>query len=101
MIQARALLENDWLTLEEIAERSGFKNVHYFNTVFKKNYGIPPGLYRKQLKDKTERQADLTKIQNIFLNNMSQFQKGAAQKKIPDGLYPSKRNISGNKKATK
>ncbi|MBN2640610.1 MAG: helix-turn-helix domain-containing protein [Victivallales bacterium] len=53
MIQARALLENDWLTLEEIAERSGFKNVHYFNTVFKKNYGVPPGQYRKQLKDKT------------------------------------------------
>ena len=62
MMQARALLENDWLTLEEIAERSGFKNVHYFNTVFRKNYGIPPGLYRKQLKDKTAKQASLMEI---------------------------------------
>ncbi len=49
MILAKTMLDNDWISLEEIAERTGFKTVNYFNTVFKKNYGIPPGQYRKQI----------------------------------------------------
>ncbi len=47
MNQARTLLENDWLTLEEIAGRTGFRNVYYFNSVFRKHFGTPPGRYRK------------------------------------------------------
>ena len=39
------LLEPD-TTLKEIAVQCGFRNVHYFTTVFKKNAGISPGAYR-------------------------------------------------------
>lgn len=33
--------------LKEIAAQCGFRNVHYFTTVFKKSTGVSPGAYRK------------------------------------------------------
>lgn len=36
------------LTLEQIAEDCGFGTYPYFHRVFKKNYGIAPGIYRRQ-----------------------------------------------------
>lgn len=35
------------MTLERIAEDCGFGTYPYFHKVFKKKYGVPPGLYRR------------------------------------------------------
>jgi AraC-like DNA-binding protein len=46
MARARNLLFNSSLTLKEISAKLSYKNVYYFNRVFKKFYGIPPGQFR-------------------------------------------------------
>lgn len=47
---ARQMLNNDYLSLGEIAERCGFDSVNYFIRVFRKHYGITPGELRRQIK---------------------------------------------------
>lgn len=37
------------LSLSEIAEKCGYENEYYFSQNFKKNVGVPPGMYRKSL----------------------------------------------------
>ena len=32
----------------DIAEKTGFENLSYFNRVFKRKYGVPPGQFRRQ-----------------------------------------------------
>ncbi len=39
------------LTLAEIAEKARFKHVEYMSAAFKKNFGISPNKYRKQVRD--------------------------------------------------
>ena len=48
MLRAQSLLLNDWIPIEDIAAKVGFKNVHYFNTAFKNKFGIPPGRFRRE-----------------------------------------------------
>jgi AraC-like DNA-binding protein/ligand-binding sensor protein len=48
MLRAKSLLLNDWLSIEEIAHTVGFNNEFYFNSVFKKFFGLPPGRFRKK-----------------------------------------------------
>ena len=36
----------------DIAEKTGFENLSYFNRSFKKKFGLSPGQYRKKLKNK-------------------------------------------------
>jgi len=48
MTRARNLLLSTSLNLKEIASKISYKNVFYFNRVFKKFYGIPPGRFRSQ-----------------------------------------------------
>lgn len=43
------LLKNQWLSLEEIAEKCGFSEANYFSRLFKKTYGQSPASYRKTL----------------------------------------------------
>lgn len=43
------LLADRNLSLEEISSIMNFNNEYYFNAFFKKNYGMPPGEYRKTL----------------------------------------------------
>lgn len=45
--RARQLLEDNVATVSEIAYRVGFNSPSYFNKVFQKHYGIPPGEVRK------------------------------------------------------
>ncbi len=45
--RARDLLRDTDLTLEAIATRTAFAQVHYFSHSFKSKYGVPPGTYRK------------------------------------------------------
>ena len=42
-----SLLSDTTLSIKEISEGTGFQNEYYFNTFFKKYYGMPPGQYRK------------------------------------------------------
>lgn len=44
---ARQLLQNDYLSIKEIADRCGFADVNYFIRAFKKHYGTTPGKNRK------------------------------------------------------
>lgn len=44
-----SLLADTSLSIKEISERTGFANEYYFNTFFKKYYGMPPGQYRKMI----------------------------------------------------
>lgn len=50
MLRARNLLLNSQGSLEEIASALGFRNGFYFNRVFRKFYGMPPGEYRRRIK---------------------------------------------------
>lgn len=43
---AKRSLSESGVPLKEIAAQCGFRNVHYFTTVFKKGTGVSPGAYR-------------------------------------------------------
>ncbi|MFA6173392.1 MAG: substrate-binding domain-containing protein [Kiritimatiellales bacterium] len=43
---AKQKLSEPNLPIKEIAAQCGFRNVHYFTTVFKKSTGVSPGVYR-------------------------------------------------------
>lgn len=47
--KAKELLADEKLSIEEIAERVGYSDYFYFTKVFKKNSGISPSKYRKNL----------------------------------------------------
>lgn len=47
MIRAAELIAADYLSLSEIAELCGFRDVFYFSNCFKKHYGVAPSYYPK------------------------------------------------------
>lgn len=47
--KAKELLADDSLSIEQIAEQTGYNDYFYFTKVFKKNTGISPSKYRKSL----------------------------------------------------
>lgn len=47
--KAKELLADDSLSIEQIAEQTGYNDYFYFTKVFKKNTGISPSKYRKNL----------------------------------------------------
>lgn len=52
LAMALELMGKSPLTLERIAEETGFGSYTYFHRVFKRYYGISPGAYRKQMTEK-------------------------------------------------
>jgi AraC-like DNA-binding protein len=46
--RAKSLLTENNLTLAEIAEQVGFSNEFYFNRIFKRSTGVPPGAFRNR-----------------------------------------------------
>ena len=46
---AKALLENDMISLKDIADEVGFNNYHYFFRVFKNIVGVTPVKYKKDI----------------------------------------------------
>ncbi|MBO5213145.1 MAG: helix-turn-helix transcriptional regulator [Clostridia bacterium] len=48
---AQELLESDYYTIEDIAEKCGFNNINYFSLFIKKQTGVSPTVLRKQLKN--------------------------------------------------
>lgn len=54
MQKARSLLQNEALSIEEVANAAGYHDYFYFTKVFKKTFGISPSKYRKELKKKQE-----------------------------------------------
>lgn len=44
---AKRLLMEQRYSLEEISRLCGFNSINYFNNVFKKTVGVPPGVYRR------------------------------------------------------
>lgn len=49
--RAAVMLSGTPRSIQEIAEATGFPNVHYFTKVFKAEMGIPPGQFRRKLGD--------------------------------------------------
>lgn len=49
MQKAQELLQNETLSIEEVANAAGYHDYFYFTKVFKKTLGISPSKYRKQL----------------------------------------------------
>lgn len=45
----RENIKNKAIPLKEIARLSGFGNEYYFNTFFKKHFGLTPGAYRRSI----------------------------------------------------
>ena len=45
--RARILLNNETLSVQEVAGKCGFSDYYYFNKVFKKQFGITPAKFRK------------------------------------------------------
>jgi AraC-like DNA-binding protein/mannose-6-phosphate isomerase-like protein (cupin superfamily) len=52
--QAVKLFSTTEWSIKQIAEETGFDNVHYFTTIFKSEMGEPPGQFIKKLKDHGE-----------------------------------------------
>ncbi len=48
--RVRELLQDTSLSLSEISERMRFPSEYYFNQFFKCGYGMPPGAYRRSVK---------------------------------------------------
>ena len=48
MKKAKTLLKNSTLSIEKIAENTGYPNVEHFSRMFKKKYGIAPKEYRNK-----------------------------------------------------
>ena len=48
MEQAKALLKNTKEKTQQIADKVGYKDPHYFSYIFKKTYGISPKEYRNE-----------------------------------------------------
>jgi len=46
--QAMQLMGDSTIRMQEVAQRVGYSNQHYFSTIFKKVTGISPGEYRKR-----------------------------------------------------
>lgn len=44
---AKLLLHDDSLSIQDVAERTGYKDYYHFNKLFKKHIGITPSKYRK------------------------------------------------------
>jgi AraC-like DNA-binding protein len=42
------MLANTDMPLKQIASECGFKNVNYFNTIFKRHYTVTPSEMRRQ-----------------------------------------------------
>lgn len=51
MTMAKGLLENEDLSIAEIAQRAGYRDPLYFSRLFKKQTGLSPTEYRKQHMD--------------------------------------------------
>lgn len=49
MVNAQSLLENTDYNISEIAEIVGYDNPLYFSRVFRREFGVSPAQYRKQL----------------------------------------------------
>lgn len=52
--QAATLLMETDLSIQAVAEMTGFDTVHYFTTVFKKEIGVTPGKFLKHLQENKE-----------------------------------------------
>lgn len=48
MSEAKNLLQEDKMTIKEIAFSLGFENPTYFSRLFKKEVGVPPNVFREQ-----------------------------------------------------
>ena len=48
------LVQDDFISIENVASQCGFINNYYFSTFFKKHQGIPPLQYRKAKRNKDE-----------------------------------------------
>jgi AraC-like DNA-binding protein len=46
--ESKKLLTYSDLSISEIAMKVGYPNANYFNLLFKKMAGVPPGVYRKK-----------------------------------------------------
>lgn len=56
---AKELLQSDYCTIEEVAEKCGFNNVNYFSLFVKKQTGLSPSAYRNHiLNDEPQRRPD-------------------------------------------
>lgn len=53
LLKAQHLLNNENLTIAEVADRIGFSNPNYFATVFKNKYGCTPTEYKKNKVERT------------------------------------------------
>jgi len=51
--KAKEMLETADLTVSEIAYKTGFQTVSHFTKIFKKQYGVPPSLFRRTYESAT------------------------------------------------
>ena len=51
--KAKELLETTGLTVSEIAFKTGFQTISHFTKIYKKQYGIPPSIFRQTNKPAT------------------------------------------------
>lgn len=52
MDEAKRLLLNTDIPIQDISEKTGFNNDTYFSNIFKNKFGVSPLKYRKKYKNK-------------------------------------------------
>jgi AraC-like DNA-binding protein len=52
---AKKMIRDNSLSIAHIAQQVGLNDVIYFNKLFKRITGCPPGKFRKQLSESTEK----------------------------------------------
>jgi AraC-like DNA-binding protein len=50
MEEARKLLLNPYLSIDEVAAKTGFDDTNYFVRLFRKSHGAPPGKWRRDIR---------------------------------------------------
>ena len=51
---AKLLLDKNDISVSEVAYRAGYGNVSHFAMAFRKQYGVNPGNYAKEIKKETQ-----------------------------------------------
>ena len=92
LMHAVRYLMEEKLTIEQIAEVTGFKNARSFSGKFRERYQILPSEYRKQKKEKKEEQLDINAKEHFdaFVQQLEQ-----EERKEDTQLVWKKQTVSG------
>ncbi|MEE4562228.1 MULTISPECIES: helix-turn-helix domain-containing protein [Paenibacillus] len=74
MESAARMLRHTESPIGEVAERTGYRDTYYFSRAFKKYYGVPPQIYRRNTVSNPDASSVYTLLQNRFASSYQSSQ---------------------------